>query len=144
MYVGDEMFLAVGSDGALQKSDNSGQSWMLSSISAQDLNGIAFGSGTYTQNTTGLAAFYDNITVSKTGVATVGSISGQDNHTIDNHTSVTLSGGSGSGAKARVTVMGWSKAGSPPSRAGVGAPAPPWIGCFDKAPLSPGCKDSSG
>ena len=120
LYVGDEMFLAVGSDGALQKSINSGRSWLLSSISAQDLNGIAFGSGTYTQNTTGLAAFYDNITVSKTGVATVGSISGQDNHTIDNHTNVTLSGGSGSGAKATVRIDNGSIYSITITSAGVG------------------------
>ncbi len=105
-FVGEEFFIATGSDGALQKSVDGGRSWNLSNISSQDLNGISFGSGSYIQNTTSIASFNDNYSVEKTGIDNLSNIVDHDNHTNGSYTNVSFIGGSGYGAKGTVTVSG--------------------------------------
>ena len=106
VYIGQEYFIATGSDGALQKSIDGGQSWNLSNISSQDLNGISFGSGSYIQNTTSIGSFNDNYSVEKTGIASATNFADHDNHTDGTHSNVAFKGGSGYGAVGTVTISG--------------------------------------
>ena len=99
VYLGQEYFVATGSDGALQKSIDGGQSWNLTNISSQDLNGISFGSGSYIQNTTSIGSLNDNYSVEKTGIDNIGNIVAHDNHTNGTYTNVSFIGGSGYGAR---------------------------------------------
>ena len=110
LYVGDEWFVAVGADGGIRKTKTNGTEWTLSNIVANDLYGITFSPGSTTITTSGLAAdngttFYDNITVGKTGVATVGTISDQDNHTNGTYDNISLSSLTGSGFGAKGTIV---------------------------------------
>ena len=111
LYVGSEWFVAVGANGGIRKTKDNGVEWTLTNSVANDLYGITFGYGSTIITTTGLATdngttFYDNITIGKTGVATVGTISDQDNHSdgIYNDISLFSLTGSGSGAKARIEI----------------------------------------
>ena len=106
VYLGQEYFIATGSDGALQKSIDGGQSWNLSNISSQNLNGISFGSGSYIQNTTSIGSLNDNYSVEKTGIASATNFADHDNHTDGTYSNVAFKGGSGYGAVGTVTVSG--------------------------------------
>ena len=90
----------------LQKSIDGGQSWNLSNISSQDLNGISFGSGSYIQNTTSIGSFNDNYSVEKTGIASATNFADHDNHTDGTYSNVAFKGGSGYGAVGTVTISG--------------------------------------
>ena len=106
LYVGVDMYVAVGAKEGFNKSINGGIGWYSEAKGASTLNGVSLGYGSYIQNTTKINSIYDNYSVEKTGILSISNIVDQDNHTNDNYTNVSFNGGSGYGGKGTITVSG--------------------------------------